>query len=553
MNKIKYLLLFYYLLTFLSTNGRNINIKFYASLYKTKNPSQLLYSLLQNKKITNGDTITFPQDTYYFSPIDRDVCLTLENLSDITIDGKNSKFIYHGICQPLYVYKSSNINIQNFTIDWDTTYVIQADIIKHNKDFIDITIDSQKYPFIIKNKKLYLKYDDKELPIITSNQNLYNKKTKEIVPGSWDNNLGNVFEEECISIDPNKIRFLTKSTSTKFYNDKKIILRTLHPFRDAICIEKSNQISLKNIHINYCPGAAIRLQHVNNVNIENSFASIDSISNRVFSSEQDNLHANNCKGIIKISHCSPSGMGDDAINIHGRYYKLLAIEDSHNVTVQIVNTLPEIDEFFWFVDHKNMKRTKSCQIQQISTRINPQNHSIEAHISFKEAIPYSIKVGDYLESKTWTPEVDISYCDFGRQNRARGILVTTPQKVRIHHNYFHTAGTAIMIAGDVNHFFESGSCNDIEIYNNTFDNCVTSGTAYNGWGTATIMINPDLFNKETQYHNNINIHNNNFKNTYSHLLYAKSVNGLSFHHNRYKIRKKYKPIIIENCKNYRIE
>ena len=144
MNKIKYLLLFYYLLTFLSTNGRNINIKFYASLYKTKNPSQLLYSLLQNKKITNGDTITFPQDTYYFSPIDRDVCLTLENLSDITIDGKNSKFIYHGICQPLYVYKSSNINIQNFTIDWDTTYVIQADIIKHNKDFIDITIDSQK-------------------------------------------------------------------------------------------------------------------------------------------------------------------------------------------------------------------------------------------------------------------------------------------------------------------------------------------------------------------------------------------------------------------------
>jgi polygalacturonase len=142
-----------------------------------------------------------------------------------------------------------------------------------------------------------------------------------------------------------------------------------------------------------------------------------------------------------------------------------------------------------------------------------------------------------MENKTWNASLEIRNCKILKQHRARGILVTTPKKVIIEDNYFRTAGTAILIEGDMNYWFESGANRDVTIRNNVFDNCLTSGciTGSGGeWGEAVITVTPShrpQNDKDEPYHQNIHIENNIFKTFDIPLVHARSVRGLIFRNN----------------------
>ena len=89
-------------------------------------------------------------------------------------------------------------------------------------------------------------------------------------------------------------------------------------------------------------------------------------------------------------------------------------------------------------------------------------------------LPEAVIPGDALENLTWTPEVIIKNSFFG-SNRARGILMSTPGKVVIENNVFESSGSAILIPGDANGWYESGAVTDVLIRNNVFnDPCMTS-------------------------------------------------------------------------------
>ncbi|CEN52528.1 hypothetical protein CCAN11_2470038 [Capnocytophaga canimorsus] len=68
-----------------------------------------------------------------------------------------------------------------------------------------------------------------------------------------------------------------------------------------------------------------------------------------------------------------------------------------------------------------------------------------------------------IENLTWTPEV-IFKNNIVRNNRARGALFSTPKKVICEENTFdHTHGTAILLCGDCNGWFETGACREVII------------------------------------------------------------------------------------------
>lgn len=57
-----------------------------------------------------------------------------------------------------------------------------------------------------------------------------------------------------------------------------------------------------------------------------------------------------------------------------------------------------------------------------------------------------------------------------------------------------TAGTAILIEGDTDYWFESGAVCDMDIHDNLFENCGTSASnnGGSGWGEALISITPSF-------------------------------------------------------------
>ena len=72
-----------------------------------------------------------------------------------------------------------------------------------------------------------------------------------------------------------------------------------------------------------------------------------------------------------------------------------------------------------------------------------------------------------IENLTWTPQVRFAG-NTVRNNRARGALFSTPRRTVAEDNLFdHTSGTAILLCGDCNGWYETGACRDVLIRRNT--------------------------------------------------------------------------------------
>lgn len=94
-----------------------------------------------------------------------------------------------------------------------------------------------------------------------------------------------------------------------------------------------------------------------------------------------------------------------------------------------------------------------------------------------------------IENLTWTPEVYFADNTI-RNNRARGSLFSTPKKTVVENNLFdHTSGTAILLCGDCNGWYETGACRDVVIRKNRFINSLTNMFQFTN---AVISIYPEI-------------------------------------------------------------
>lgn len=133
-----------------------------------------------------------------------------------------------------------------------------------------------------------------------------------------------------------------------------------------------------------------------------------------------------------------------------------------------------------------------------------------------------------------------------RNNRARGTLFSTPKKTVVEDNLFdHTSGTAILLCGDCNGWFETGACRDVTIRRNRFINALTNMFQFTN---AIISIYPEIPNLKDQqkyFHGGkdggIVVEDNEFDTFDAPILYAKSVDGLIFRNNVIKTNTEFKP------------
>ena len=152
-------------------------------------------------------------------------------------------------------------------------------------------------------------------------------------------------------------------------------------------------------------------------------------------------------------------------------------------------------------------------------------------ISFRQAISNSVIAGYVLENLTWTPDVAIKDSYF-KSCRARGILVSTPGKVVIENNIFESSGSAILIAGDANYWYESGAVKDVLITKNIFKApCLTSMYQFCEGIISIFPIIPQP-DAKTPFHQNIRIIDNEFHPFDYPILYALSVENLVFSGNK---------------------
>lgn len=526
-----------------------------------------------------GSTLYFPTGRYDFFPEEKEgreadilerkasVGFSLKNLSGITFDGGGSRFIFHGKMQVATVDSCRQVTLCNFSVDWDRPFISQAEIIGAGDDFLDIKVDRKNYPFVVENGKALFTGEGWKLPVLTMYSTLYDKKSKEIVYNTWDSTLGNIFEHTAEELKGDVIRFHGRP---RMRPEAGTVVALFHVryFAQGISLSFSKDILLKDIILYHTLSNGFSGFRCENITMDRASVRVNDAKGRYFSTVADASHFSECRGTIKVENCAHTGQGDDFINVHGTSVKITGVSGPRTVEVASEGkgsgrTITVGDEY-WFIDIRTAQRGEVRTVET-KTPLYRDGRCTGYAVSFDKPLPAGVKPGDFLECKTWTPRLELRHCQILKRHRARGILVTTPKEVIIEDNYFRTAGTAILIEGDFDYWYESGANTDVRIRNNVFDNCLTSGNKHGSraeWGEAVITITPSHIPQTADaepYHKNIRIEKNEFRVFDAPLVRAVSTGNLHFVGNRVIKTFDYPPytwqqtaFLLDGCRKVRI-
>ncbi|MBS0028221.1 right-handed parallel beta-helix repeat-containing protein [Chitinophaga sp. 22321] len=514
--------------------------------------------LLKENRNARYLKLVFPRGRYDFYPnkdredlSDAPVGIEIRDRSGVCIDGQGSEFVFHGKMMAFNVQNAEGITLRNFSIDWDRPLISQAEIVGYSDTFLDLKIDKNEYPYEIKNDILYFTGEEWKSKIGTDYNNIFNAGNKDLVYETTDNPLGEIWNATA-ELRENGLVRLHFPLERKPERGTLIALYHDYYITDGIQLMRSSRLWLEQINIYHALSVGVGASECEDITLKQVNIIANEKKNRVFSTVADATHFNGCKGRIVIDSCKVTGAGDDFINIHGMYAPVVKVLSDHEVLLAPNDRYIgfEKGDKAWRVDTATMQR------RQILSVAKQEDVSKGYRLTFTENITNILKRGDLLENIDKNPDVEITNCQVMKRHRARGILVTSPGKVRISNNYFNTAGSAILIEGDRTVYYESGAVRDVAIENNVFENSYTSE-----WGEGVITITPSITPKDSvspAYHHNIRITGNTFKHYDYALLYARSVDTLVFSSNKIIYTNTYPPfsrkvnVYLDGCRHVTI-
>ncbi len=532
-----------------------------------ENASVAAVKLIEHLQSREGDsklTVTFPKGRYdfyedgsftreyYISNHDQDnpkkVGFALEVLKNIVLDGQGSDFIFHGRMIPFALLNNTNVTLKNVSIDFEIPALRQLKITAVNKEADEVI--AEIYPpgnYRIDNNKLVVEGESYEftpyvcMPFRADKRLAYNRADVGFNP------------TEITEKAPNTLSIKGWEQTRHTSPGEHFVLRSYHRPTPGIFVSECTDTKFKNVNVHYAEGMGLIAQMSENITLDGfSVRSRGDDDKRFFTTQADATHFSGCKGIIRSQNGLYEGMADDAINVHGTYLKVTKRVDDHTLQGRYMHSQSwgfkwgEPGDKIQFVESKKMELvgTHINEIKQIKAIDKPTDFGAkEFEIVFANALPEQVtENGDYgIENLSWTPEVIFSD-NIVRNNRARGSLFSTPKKVVCENNLFdHTHGTAILLCGDCNGWFETGACKDVLIRNNRFVNALTANYQFTN---AVISIYPEIPNLEDQqklFHSGIVIENNTFDMFDQPILYAKSTDGLIFRDNTIQYNTEFEP------------
>lgn len=483
------------------------------------------------------------QREYYISNHDQDnpknVAIPLEGFENLTIEGNGAEIVCHGVMLPISITNNKNCNIKNLSIDFEKPHIAQVEVLEC--DTINKIITYEVAPWVdfeIRDNKFINKGDGWERNCTSAIA--FNGSTSHIVYRTSDVGYPS----------PTLISQEGRIVSVKWDNPKLIKGTTLtmrghNRPAPAIFVSESKNTLLEGVTIHYAEGMGLLAQMSKNITLNNFKVALkDGEDPRFFTTQADATHFSGCKGRIVSTNGLYENMMDDAINIHGTYLKIEKRIDDYTVEARYMHNQSwgfkwgEVGDKVQFIEPKKMELTEK---QNIISRIEPKDKPTISGakiytITFKRPIEDSVIENFGIENLSWTPKVIFSN-NIVRNNRARGSLFSTPKKTIVEENFFdHTSGSAILLCGDCNGWFETGACRKVIIKNNHFLNALTNMFQFTNGVISIFPEIPNLQDQQKHFHggskNAILIENNTFESFDEPLLYAKSVNGVVFRKNK---------------------
>ena len=495
------------------------------------------------------------QREYYISNHDqvnpKKVGLALEGFHHLTLDGQGAELVFHGRMLPLALVNSAHCTLQNFRIDFAHPHIAQIKVVE-NSPVDGLTFEVAPWVnYRITKDSVFETYGEGW----TARQGVgiaFEEKTKHLVYQTSDLYYSTKGVKE---VSP-RVLNAPAWKNERLVPGTVIAMRTWERPAPGIFFSHNVNTTVRNVKVHYAEGMGLLAQLCENITLDGFSVCLKGEQDpRYFTTQADATHFSGCKGLILSKNGLYEGMMDDAINVHGTYLKVVKRMDDHTLVGRYMHD--QSWGFDWGNPGDRVQFIRSATMDLIGeenriTAIRPYDKeevkgAREFVITFEKPVAVEINehAGFGIENLTWTPQVVFSD-NVVRNNRARGALFSTPQDVLVENNLFdHTSGTAILLCGDCNGWYETGACRKVVIRHNRFVNALTNLFQFTN---AVISIYPEIPNLAAQekfFHGGkdggILIEDNVFETFDAPILYAKSVDGLIYRRNTVKVNSYYSP------------
>ena len=474
------------------------------------------------------EKVYFESNTTAVNP--KRLAIFIEGFAGLTVDGGGSTFVFHDRMQPFTVDRSTGVTIRDLSIDWDIPLSAEAVVEAATEEHLDLRIDDRQFPYVIENDRVVFVGEGWKSGWWDAME--FDGRTLQVVPGTGDAGcLGRGFKEHrAEALAPGRVR-LHRRFGRRPAVGNVLVLR--HGERDhaGVFVVDSKDVTVENVDLFHCAGLGVLAQFTENLTVR-GLRAVPSPARRVLSGHDDGVHVSNCRGLVLIEGSRFHGLMDDPVNVHGTSVRIVGRPAPDRLLCRFMHeqstgmTWGRPGDRVAFIEHRSMRTAGEGTLVSFQAR---DRDTFEVRLD--GPVPPGIVEGDALENLTWSPDVTIRDNAF-ESNRARGVLVSTPGRVLVERNRFESSGSAILIAGDANYWYESGAVRDVTIRGNVFGPACLSSPYQFGEGIISILPEIPEPDPAFPFHRNIRIEDNEFHPADYPVLYAKSVDGLTFSGNR---------------------
>lgn len=463
--------------------------------------------------------------------------ILLEDLNNVTVEGNDSLFMFHGKMTTLSTIRCNNVKFQNFSFDFQVPTVVDVTV-EETGDGYAVAYVPECYEYEIDGTNVnwlsdVSPYSGKRY--WTARNNMVYTQRYDLASGeTWRGNTGSnpLFRNVTGIEDLGNHRLKFTYTSMDGELKPGICYQMRNTVRDTpgTFIWESKDVTLKNINAYFLHGFGMVGQLSENITYDGVNFKTPANSGRTTAGYADFVQMSGCKGLVDIKNCLFSNPHDDPINVHGTFLQVvekmapdkIKVRYMHNETAGFPNFY--VGDQVEFMTRGNMVPVADSQAIVKAVEGPGAGNLTDIIITLDREIPAEISPNTHVvENITYTPAVNITNNVF-QSTPTRGILVTTRKPVLIENNYFDSMNmAAIYISNDASSWFESGPVKDVTIRNNIFDKCASPVIYFDPTGT------PDVNNP---VHENVLIENNQIYMENGNVLSAKSVGNLKFLNNK---------------------
>ena len=425
------------------------------------------------------------------------IAFLLEGMENFTIDGGGSLFFLHDGMMGFSVDGCRNVTVRNLTVDTDSMLLLTATVTKVLDGGFEAEAENDRQ-YVIEGGKMRMQELGYDLPVrvimIRGRDGGMEFPPHTSEAYTRDTAVYTAIGERAFRVENCRLGVKEGDLLT---------LRAGCRHSSNFYLKDSENTRIENVTLHRSMGMGVIAEKCTDITLDGVIVTPPAGS--TVSLDADATHFVHCRGRVTVENCRFEGQMDDALNIHGVFTRILAVEK---------------DAIFVRYMHPDARGLGIYEAGSRFRTVNPRTCIPCGEYTVKSAEALNIDVtrieveggtdgieaGMNIEDLTWTCSL-VFRNNIVRDNRARGMLIAAYGDVLIEKNTFHTAGCSILFESDGEYWFESGGTNHVVIRENHFDRCKYAAA----WGKAIIAMMPRKeFDGEHNYHGYIEVSENRF-------------------------------------------